>query len=637
MSFRLPIQPAAAALLTLSLALPNLATRLPGQQPIVATVLSNGTTQSRYDMVILGDGYQAAEQTRFQQDVQRFLTALFQKQPYATFANYYNVHTVFRASTDSGASHPDATPPIVRNTAYGAQYNFGGTDRCLYITNTSRALADAALAPANEGRVLVFVNDSRYGGCASTFAVSYNGSSMDEVQIHELGHSLGGLADEYDYPNHTYTGGEPGEVNVTAAPNGQKWSHWWGTEGISAFEGARYHLFGLYRPRNHCLMRSLGQTLCAVCREQIAKTTNSVVNTIDSSTPAANQWTLNIGSTQTFAFTHFVPATHQPLVQWRFDGVTIAGANQTSYVLDTTGMSLGQHTLEASVRDQTSHVRNDPLGLMRRTRSWQITITDPQATNLRCSALASSQIWVQPGATVSLNTTLVNDGPATAPSFDVEFFLSENQQYSTQDIYLGRQTLTGFAPGQRQFPYSCQLPWRLEPRFYYVHLVIDRAGVLRETSRADNTRLTVVIGQTGPCVTRLEYTNPLVYPPDSATLSLNSGGTLSPTVIARCAAPGTLYLLVWGASGTAPGTPLTPSLTVPINQDFLTQLGLGAVNGSWFPGFLGQLDAGGMGRAHLVLPGNPGLTAMQTHFAGVLVDPVLGFSAVTNAIALQLQ
>ena len=199
-----------------------LATGVVAQTPTVTTVYNSGSTQSRYDIVILGDGYQAFEQTRFNQDVQTFLTALFQKQPYATFANYYNVHTVFRPSVDSGADHPDVVPPIYKNTVYDATYQ-----------NTGQALADAALAPANEGRVLVFVNDSRYGGCASTFAVSYNGSSMAEVQIHEIGHSLGGLADEYDYPNQTYTGGEPGQANITTSPTGQKWAHWHGTESGS--------------------------------------------------------------------------------------------------------------------------------------------------------------------------------------------------------------------------------------------------------------------------------------------------------------------------------------------------------------------------------------------------------------------
>ncbi|HIE71604.1 MAG TPA: hypothetical protein EYP98_16325, partial [Planctomycetes bacterium] len=177
----------------------------------VTTVLSNGTTDTRYDMVILGDGYVASEQATFNADVNTFLTALFQKSPYNIFASYYNVHTVFRASAQSGADRPDETPPVFVNTAYEATYNYGGVDRCLYIQNTSIALADAALAPATEGRVIVMVNDTRYGGCAATFAVSYNGSQMTEVQAHELGHSLGQLADEYDYAGQTYTGPEPSQ------------------------------------------------------------------------------------------------------------------------------------------------------------------------------------------------------------------------------------------------------------------------------------------------------------------------------------------------------------------------------------------------------------------------------------------
>ena len=251
----------------------------------VTTVISNGTTDTRYDIVILGDGYQLSEQNKFNTDVSNFLTALFQKEPYQTFAAYYNVHTVFRASQDSGADRPDETPPVFVNTVYDATYNYGGVDRCLYIQNTSAALADAALAPATEGRVLVMVNDTRYGGCASTFAVSYTGSQMSEVQAHELGHSLGQLADEYEYSGQTYTGGEPGSVNITADATGSKWQLWHGTQGISSFEGAGYHQFGLWRPRNNCLMRSLGQVLCRVCQENIVRITNSIVNVVTSTTP----------------------------------------------------------------------------------------------------------------------------------------------------------------------------------------------------------------------------------------------------------------------------------------------------------------------------------------------------------------
>ena len=94
----------------------------PLQAQVVNTVISNGTTETRYDMVILGDGYRASEQLKFNNDVTAFLTALFAKAPYAAFASYYNVHTVFRASVDSGADRPDETPPVYVNTVYDATY-----------------------------------------------------------------------------------------------------------------------------------------------------------------------------------------------------------------------------------------------------------------------------------------------------------------------------------------------------------------------------------------------------------------------------------------------------------------------------------------------------------------------------------
>jgi len=607
------------------------------QFPVVQTVYNSGSTQSRYDMVILGDGYQAAEQTRFNQDVQTFLTALFQKQPYTTFAAYYNVHTVFRPSVDSGADHPDANPPIWRNTVYNASYNTGGVARCLYIGNTAQASADAALAPANEGRVLVFVNDSRYGGCAGGFAVSYNGSSMSEVQIHEIGHSIGELADEYDYPNATYTGPEPADCNITTSSIGQKWSHWWGYDGISAFQGAGYHQYGLWRPKINCLMRSLGVALCAVCKEQISKLTNSIVNVIDTSSPAGTNMNLNAGSTQAFAITHFVPAGNNPLVAWKVDGNAVPGATGTSFVFDSTGLQLGVHTVEATVTDRTALVRQDPAGLMTETRLWNVNVTNPFAAQLRIATLVSSSVWVVPGQTITLTTTIANDGPATVPSFDVEFFLGTIQYWSTQDVYLGKSTVTNLGVGQVVVNHTLQLPWHLEPRVYFLTEVVDRTNVVFESNEFDNTRLSALIAQAGPCVTKLEFVDPLLYPYDAATLPLASGGALHPTVVARCAAPGSIYLIVWGGSGTSPGTVLAPGVTVPINQDLVTQLGLAAVNGAWLQNFLGVLDAQGLGRATFALPPASGLGPLPGHFAAVIVDPVLGFAAATNPVAITLQ
>jgi hypothetical protein len=447
------------------------------QQPLVRTILANGSTQSRYDLVILGDGYQAQEQARFDQDVTTFLAALYQKEPYTTFGAYVNVHSVFRASQDSGASHPDANPPIVRNTAYGARYNTGGTARCLYITNTSRALADAAMAPANEGRVLVLVNDSRYGGCAAQFSVSYNGSSMTEVQLHEMGHSLAGLADEYDYPNQTYSGPEPAQVNITTSSIGQKWSHWWGFDGISSFQGAGYYVQGLWRPRSNCLMRALGTGNCSVCKEQVSRSLNAVADVIESPQPASTSVTVNWPNAQQFSFTTFVPAGNNPLITWSVDGQPVAGQNGSAFALDSSALALGPHTVQATVLDRTPLVRSDPSGTMRDTHTWNVSVVDPNAAELSLIALAPATVWVTPGAEVDITTTVRNDGPNGAAGVVVEHFLSLDNVLHTSDWYLGGVTVPSLpAQTELQIQRRVRLPALMPSQTCYVIGVVDRAN-----------------------------------------------------------------------------------------------------------------------------------------------------------------
>jgi hypothetical protein len=605
----------------------------------VTTIINNGTTDTRYDIVILGDGYQQSEQTQFNQDVTTFLTALFQKAPYNTFSAYYNVHTVFRASQDSGADRPDENPPVFVNTVYNATYNYGGTDRCLYIQNTSLALADAALAPATEGRVLVMVNDSRYGGCASTFAVSYNGSQMTEVQAHELGHSLGQVADEYDYPNVTYTGGEPSSVNITTSPTGQKWSHWHGTQGISAFQGAGYYQFGLYRPRTNCMMRSLGQVLCRVCQENITKITNAIANVITSTSPSSSSVTVSRPNPQAFSFTHFVPASNNPVITWEVDGVVQSGATTTSFSIDSNLLSLGNHTVKATILDQSDRVRSDPGLVMEEDHTWQVVINDPSSCNLRMQSLSSSLVIVNPGTVVTYLPIIANDGPAVAGAFAVEFFMSPSAvSWSTQDTFLGRIDVAGLSSGQQTsgLQLTTQLPWSMPLQLMYIHAVIDRAGVINDSNPNDNESSRIALVQAGPCNTGIEFQDPLVTP-FAGSVSLAAGGTLHPTVVAPCANPATtLYLMAWTGSGTAPGTPLGFGLVLPINYDGMTQIGLDGLNGPIFGGFLGVLNAQGVGQAQLSLPPSAAIPTGTMHLATVLLGATQLFTAVSNPIELSI-
>jgi hypothetical protein len=605
----------------------------------VTTVISNGTTETRYDIVILGDGYQASEQNTFNQDVNTFLTALFQKAPYNLFADYYNVHTVFRPSIDSGADHPDATPPIYVNTAYEATYNFGGTGRCLYIQNTSLGLADAALAPATEGRVMVMVNDNRYGGCAATFACSYNGSSMTEVQAHELGHSLGQLADEYEYSGNTYTGSEPGSVNLTISPTGQKWSIWHGTQGIGAFEGGGYNQYGLYRPRSNCMMRSLGQALCRVCQENIVKITNAIANVIDSTSPASSSVTITTPNVQTFSFSHFVPAGNNPVIEWEVDGVTQPGATTTNLTVDSNQLTLGSHTVTAKITDNSDRVRSDPGNFMQEEHTWQVQVSDPTLAQLRIPTCTVNMVLVNPGTTVTISPTIINDGPAASAPFKVEFFLSSSPAtYTTQDTLLGQIDIGSLNNGQQTngLQLNAQLPWSMPLNVLFVHAVVDRENAVIESNESDNVLIRTLFNQLGPCETGLEFQDPLTTP-FAGSISLMTGGTLHPTVVAPCANPATsLYLIAWTGSGTVPGTQLAPGLTLPLNFDGLTQAGLNGLNGTIFGGFLGVLNAQGVGQAQFTLPPSTAIPTGTTHFATVLLSPSQLFTAVSNPIRLTI-
>jgi hypothetical protein len=204
-----------------------------------------------------------------------------------------------------------------------------------------------------------------------------------------------------------------------------------------------------------------------------------------------------------------------------------------------------------------------------------------------------------------------NDGPSGAANVVVEHFLSLDNTVQTTDLYLGRTTLALLTAGQEvQTVRHVQLPHTMQPLQYFLLGVVDRSNSILELYESNNLRLTVVIGQAGACTPALEYRDDLHYPRDAAELSVGAGGSLRPTVIARCAPAGSLYLIAWGFSGTAPGTPLAPGVTVPLNGDILTTLGLESVNGPVFQQFLGTLDATGIGRATFAWPAGLGAFAI---------------------------
>ena len=66
-------------------------------------IVDNGPNGSRFNIVLMGDGYQASQMAKFAQDAQRFVDALFAAAPFDSPRALINVHRVDVTSLDSGA------------------------------------------------------------------------------------------------------------------------------------------------------------------------------------------------------------------------------------------------------------------------------------------------------------------------------------------------------------------------------------------------------------------------------------------------------------------------------------------------------------------------------------------------------
>jgi hypothetical protein len=83
-------------------------------------------------------------------------------------------------------------------------------------------------------------------------------------------------------------------------------------------------------------------------------------------------------------------------------------------------------------------------------------------------------------------------------------------------------------------------------------------------------------------------------------------------------------------AGNAPGV-VVPGLaySIPLNPPFL-YLEFGAWLPSFFPGFIGALDASGMGSATLFIPSAPQLVGYQLSAACIGIDPVSSALRISN-------
>ncbi|SDF62980.1 IgA Peptidase M64 [Lentzea fradiae] len=240
----------------------------------VTRVFGDRDPSDAFDLVFVGDGYTADDLGTYAANVLSKWEELSAVEPFASYKQYFNVWRVDVVSNESGVDH-DPARGLLKDTAldmgFWCQGRDATTERLLCV-NETKAASFAALAPQAD-QVIALGNTAKYGGAGGAVATaSGSNASSGQIAIHELGHSIGGLADEYDYPYETYTGAEPREINVTADPTGAKWSAYLGQPSpdggvVAPVEGARYYKYGLYRPTEDSIMRTLGKKFNSIGRD----------------------------------------------------------------------------------------------------------------------------------------------------------------------------------------------------------------------------------------------------------------------------------------------------------------------------------------------------------------------------------
>ncbi|MBI4876424.1 MAG: IgA Peptidase M64 [Acidobacteria bacterium] len=299
----------------------------------VWAVLKNGEPADKVDLLLLGDGYTAAEMDKWHTDARRLAGTLFAVSPFKEHRSDFNVWAVDAPAEESGVARP--SDGVWRRSPLRAAYDAFGSERYVLTFDNRRFREIASAAPYEFAEIVV--NDRKYGGGGihNLYATVASDSAWTPyIFVHEFGHHFAGLADEYYTSDVAYASPagrpEPWEPNVTADPRASRWSGLirsgttlptaWPKDVfeaqqkevqarrralraagrpeeemealfreesdrsapllaaaphggvVGAFEGAMYEARGYYRAQSDCIMFTRNPAgFCAVCRRAIER------------------------------------------------------------------------------------------------------------------------------------------------------------------------------------------------------------------------------------------------------------------------------------------------------------------------------------------------------------------------------
>ncbi|MFR9523546.1 MAG: M64 family metallopeptidase [Rikenellaceae bacterium] len=254
-------------------------------------VHKSGEPATCIDIVFIAEGYGADEQEKFKADCENFRAQIFTFSPLKEKSHKFNIRGVWSTSIQSGVTNPGENS--WRSTALNAKFYTFESERYQMVDDFQRVRDIAANVPYD--LIYIISNTDKYGGGGIYNFYGISSSShptqAGRVFVHEFGHLLLGLADEYEsdasvedfYP----AGVEPWEINIARDLDLATKPIWRSllddstpvptvaTEEnsslVGVYQGGGYASEGIYRPWVNCMMRTLNDGgFCPVCRQGIS-------------------------------------------------------------------------------------------------------------------------------------------------------------------------------------------------------------------------------------------------------------------------------------------------------------------------------------------------------------------------------
>ncbi|MBK7106774.1 MAG: peptidase M64 [Ignavibacteriae bacterium] len=237
-------------------------------------ILNSGNHSDKLDIVFIPDGYTKDEMEKFVKDSERFANYLFEYEPFKNYKNEINIWVVKAISKDSGIDIPGDT--VWKSTSVNSSFYTFDSERYIMTMDNKSVRNFASNVPYDQ--IYILVNTDKYGGGAiynyySTTAVDNEASK--KIFVHEFGHGLAGLADEYytsdvSYQDFYPLDVEPWEANITTLVNFEsKWKNLLNgktqvptsVDGksdleLGVYEGGGYVAKGVYRSTPNSIMKA---------------------------------------------------------------------------------------------------------------------------------------------------------------------------------------------------------------------------------------------------------------------------------------------------------------------------------------------------------------------------------------------